>query len=113
MATPHLNTDTYLDYFGPAKRLMGDPTAFLSRLENYDKDHIDQAAIARLAHYVDDPDFRPEKVRSAAHAAGGLCAWVHAIVSYHHLNNELKVKRAAVARLRHGDGTEHGGQDSM
>jgi hypothetical protein len=109
-----LNTaETYLDYFGPAKRLMGNPAFFLSRLEHYDKDHIDQAVIDRLARYVDDPDFHPERVGRAANAAKGLCAWVHAIVSYHHLNNELKVKRAAVALLRHGGRIEHGGQDSM
>uniref|UniRef100_A0A6I8NXA9 Dynein axonemal heavy chain 12 n=1 Tax=Ornithorhynchus anatinus TaxID=9258 RepID=A0A6I8NXA9_ORNAN len=70
------------DFWGPAKRLLGD-IRFLQSLHEYDKDNIPPAYMAIIRkHYLPNPDFVPEKIRNASTAAEGLCKWVIAMDSY-------------------------------
>ena len=70
------------DFWGPAKKLLGD-IRFLHSLRVYDKDNIPSNLIAIIRNkYVTNPDFEPEKIRSASNAAEGLCKWVLAMESY-------------------------------
>ena len=45
-------------------------------LNSFDKDDIDPATIKRIAVYIDNPEFMPEKIKSVSSAAYGLCSWV-------------------------------------
>ncbi|KAF0873023.1 DYH7 protein, partial [Crocuta crocuta] len=70
------------DFWGPAKRLLGD-IRFLQSLHEYDKDNIPAAYMNIIRkHYIPNPDFVPEKIRNASTAAEGLCKWVIAMDSY-------------------------------
>ncbi|OBS81697.1 hypothetical protein A6R68_24313, partial [Neotoma lepida] len=70
------------DFWGPAKRLLGD-IRFLQSLHEYDKDNIPPAYMNIIRKsYIPNPDFVPEKIRNASTAAEGLCKWVIAMDSY-------------------------------
>ncbi|XP_041837982.1 dynein heavy chain 7, axonemal isoform X2 [Melanotaenia boesemani] len=70
------------DFWGPAKKLLGD-LRFLQSLHEYDKDNIPPNLIAIIRNkYITNPDFVPEKIRTASNAAEGLCKWVCAMDKY-------------------------------
>uniref|UniRef100_A0AAY5L8A9 Dynein, axonemal, heavy chain 7 n=1 Tax=Esox lucius TaxID=8010 RepID=A0AAY5L8A9_ESOLU len=64
------------------KKLLGD-MKFLQSLHEYDKDNIPSNLITVIRNkYITNPDFVPEKIRTASTAAEGLCKWVRAMESY-------------------------------
>lgn len=70
------------DFWPPAKKLLGD-MKFLQGLHEYDKDNIPPNLIAIIRNkYITNPDFVPEKIRTASRAAEGLCSWVCAMDKY-------------------------------
>ncbi|XP_066476619.1 dynein axonemal heavy chain 7 [Tiliqua scincoides] len=70
------------DFWGPAKKLLGD-MRFLQSLHEYDKDNIPPAYMNIIRkQYITNPEFVPEKIRNASTAAEGLCKWVRAMDSY-------------------------------
>eukprot|EP00040_Diaphanoeca_grandis_P037865 m.251013 g.251013 ORF g.251013 m.251013 type:complete len:2401 (+) comp33890_c0_seq1:2-7204(+) len=76
------NGKSTLDYWGPAKKMLGD-MKFLQSLKDYDRDNINPKYIKPIRdNYVTNPDFVPEKIRQASVAAEGLCKWVRAMESY-------------------------------
>lgn len=55
----------------------------LQDLIDYDKEHISQNCLkVAKEHYLKDPDFNPNYVRTKSFAAAGLCAWVINIVKF-------------------------------
>lgn len=70
------------DYWKPSLKLLSD-MKFLESLQTYDKDNIAPNIIKVIRDkYIPNPEFVPEKVKSAASAAEGLCKWVRAMESY-------------------------------
>merc|ERR1719181_1687690 len=70
------------DYWGPAKKLLGD-MKFLQSLKDYDNDNIPAKYMKQIRDkYCTNPDFVPEKIRSASVAAEGLSKWVLAMEAY-------------------------------
>lgn len=70
------------DFWGPSKRVLGDMN-FLKSLQSYDKDNIAPAIMKTIRQkYTSNPEFDPDKIRSASTAAEGLCKWVVAMESY-------------------------------
>lgn len=70
------------DFWGPAKKLLGD-MKFLQSLHEYNKDNIPPAYMAIIRNkYITNQDFNSEKIRTASTAAEGLCKWVYAMASY-------------------------------
>ncbi|KAM6210848.1 LOW QUALITY PROTEIN: dynein axonemal heavy chain 11 [Sarcoramphus papa] len=66
-----------------AKVFMGKVDDFLQALINYDKEHIPQNCLKVVKeHYLKDPDFSPNYVRTKSFAAAGLCAWVISITKF-------------------------------
>ncbi|NXI39314.1 DYH7 protein, partial [Galbula dea] len=83
------------DFWGPAKRLLGD-RRFLQSLHEYDKDNIPPAYMAIIRkQYLTNPDFVPDKIRNASTAAEGLCKWVIALDIY-----DVVAKNVAPKRLK-------------
>uniref|UniRef100_T1JEJ0 Dynein axonemal heavy chain 7 n=1 Tax=Strigamia maritima TaxID=126957 RepID=T1JEJ0_STRMM len=86
------------DYWGPSKRLLGD-MKFLENLLAFDKDNISSRAIRMIRHnYITNPDFDPEKVKSASNAAEGLCRWICAIEKYDKVIKVVGPKKLALAK---------------
>ncbi|XP_043848111.1 dynein axonemal heavy chain 7 [Dromiciops gliroides] len=86
------------DFWGPAKRLLGD-LRFLQSLHEYDKDNIPPAYMNIIRkNYLPNPDFVPEKIRNASTAAEGLCKWVIAMDSYDKVAKVVAPKKIKLAQ---------------
>ncbi|KAM4608668.1 dynein axonemal heavy chain 7 [Polymixia lowei] len=86
------------DFWGPAKKLLGD-MRFLQSLHVYDKDNIPPNFIAIIRNkYITNPDFVPEKIRTASAAAEGLCKWVCAMDSYDKVAKVVAPKKEKLAQ---------------
>jgi hypothetical protein len=78
------------DYWPAAQsRVLKDAGALLAHLLVFDKEILKDAgaiprqAIKRLLPYIENPDFRPGKIRKASEACVALCVWVRAMFKYH------------------------------
>uniref|UniRef100_A0A3B5AG71 Dynein axonemal heavy chain 7 n=1 Tax=Stegastes partitus TaxID=144197 RepID=A0A3B5AG71_9TELE len=86
------------DFWGPAKKLLGD-IRFLQSLHEYDKDNIPPNLIAIIRNkYITNPDFEPEKIRTASTAAEGLCKWVCAMDKYDKVAKVVAPKKEKLAQ---------------
>ena len=90
------------DYWGPAKRLMGDPK-FIENMSNFDKDNI-QAKTQKLIRdkYLSNADINPDKSKSNL-AAMDVCAramyrWVIAIDMYEKVAKNIAPKRESLMK---------------
>ena len=89
------------DYWGPAKKLLGD-MKFLQSLKDYDKDNIPPKLIKQIREkYVPNPDFDPVKIRGASIACEGLCRWVRAMEAY---DRVAKVVAPKKIKLKEAEG---------
>ena len=62
--------------------MLGDMN-FLKDLKVYDKDNIQPHIMKKIrAEYSSNPEFDPDKVRTASSAAEGLCKWIRAMEVY-------------------------------
>ncbi|XP_036417740.1 dynein heavy chain 7, axonemal [Colossoma macropomum] len=86
------------DFWGPAKKLLGD-MKFLQSLHEYNKDNIPPAYMTIIRNkYITNPDFVPEKIRTASTAAEGLCKWVCAMDSYDKVAKVVAPKKEKLAQ---------------
>ncbi|KAM7380824.1 hypothetical protein PAMP_004096 [Pampus punctatissimus] len=86
------------DFWGPAKKLLGD-MRFLQSLHEYDKDNIPPNFIAIIRNkYITNPDFVPEKIRTASTAAEGMCKWVCAMDKYDKVAKVVAPKKEKLAQ---------------
>ncbi|KAF3842869.1 hypothetical protein F7725_001718 [Dissostichus mawsoni] len=86
------------DFWGPAKKLLGE-MKFLQSLHEYDKDNIPPSYIAIIRNkYITNPDFVPEKIRTASTAAEGLCKWVCAMDKYEKVAKTVAPKKEKLAQ---------------
>jgi len=90
-----------LDYWGPAKKMLGD-MKFLQQLKDYDKDNIPPDRMKPIREvYCANPDFEPEKIKKASIAATGICKWVRAMEAY---DRVAKVVAPKKAKLKQAEG---------
>ena len=86
------------DYWGPSKTLMSD-MKFLDNLKTYDKDNISPSIMKVIrSKYMDNPEFDPEKIKSASSAAEGLCRWVRAMECYDRVAKVVEPKKLALGK---------------
>uniref|UniRef100_A0A671S7I2 AAA+ ATPase domain-containing protein n=1 Tax=Sinocyclocheilus anshuiensis TaxID=1608454 RepID=A0A671S7I2_9TELE len=85
------------DFWGPAKKLLGD-MKFLQSLHEYNKDNIPANYMSVIRNkYITNPDFVPDKIRTASAAAEGLCKWVCAMDSYDKVAKVVAPKKEKLA----------------
>ncbi|KNE58518.1 hypothetical protein AMAG_04085 [Allomyces macrogynus ATCC 38327] len=75
-----------------AKKLLGDPQ-FLKKIQDYDKDSVNDALAKKLKKYIENPSFTPEAVEKVSRAARSMCMWVLAMDIYTRVNKEVEPKR--------------------
>ncbi|XP_067686354.1 dynein axonemal heavy chain 7-like [Haliotis asinina] len=86
------------DYWGPSKKILGD-MKFLESLHNYDKDNIPVAYMKTIrSKYISNPDFDPEKIKTASTACEGLCKWVRAMDTYDRVAKVVAPKKEALKK---------------
>uniref|UniRef100_A0A8C5F0M4 Dynein axonemal heavy chain 11 n=1 Tax=Gopherus evgoodei TaxID=1825980 RepID=A0A8C5F0M4_9SAUR len=82
-----------------AKVFMGKVDDFLQALISYDKEHIPENCLKVVKeHYLKNPEFNPNLVRTKSFAAAGLCAWVINIVKFYEVYCDVEPKRHALAQ---------------
>lgn len=64
-----------------SKKLLGEIN-FLKDLKEFDKNHISDKTLKKIAGYTSNEEFVPEKVGIVSLAAKSLCLWVIAIEKY-------------------------------
>lgn len=64
-----------------SKRQLGDIN-FLQNLKDFDKNHISEKTLKKIAQYTTNEEFQPDKVGIVSFAAKSLCMWVIAIEKY-------------------------------
>ncbi|KAM6955770.1 LOW QUALITY PROTEIN: dynein axonemal heavy chain 7-like [Lycodopsis pacificus] len=95
---PSCSGERVEDFWGPAKKLLGD-IRFLQSLHEYDKDNIPPKFIAIIRNkYITNPDFVPEKIQTASNAAEGMCKWVCAMDKYDKVAKVVAPKKEKLAR---------------
>ena len=83
-----------LDFWAPAKRLMGDP-GFLQSLKEYDKDNIKPDIMAKIRKdFIPHKDFQATIVAKASSAAEGMCKWIIAMDLYDAVAKVVAPKKA-------------------
>lgn len=84
------------DYWGPAKKLLGD-IKFMDGLLNYERDDIPPRVMQKLEERIlNNENFDPDKVKTASTACEGLCKWVIAIAKYDKVAKEIAPKKLAL-----------------
>lgn len=70
------------DYWKPSQKLVSE-MKFLESLLTFDKDNINPVIMKTIREkYIPNPEFVPEKIKSASSAAEGICKWVRAMDQY-------------------------------
>lgn len=73
-------------------QMMANPQQFLKRLEDYDKDNIDDNVLETVKKIIDNPDnnYQEDKMVSKNYAASKLCLWSTSIVTYNGIYKKVK-----------------------
>ena len=67
---------------------------FLQQLIDFDWDNIRSDIIEKIwKQFINDPDFKPARVKEASVAAEGLCLWVWALDEYDKVNKFVIPKK--------------------
>ncbi|GKT18972.1 Dynein axonemal heavy chain 1, partial [Aduncisulcus paluster] len=85
------------DWWPESKRVLGS-AGFVKSLQQFKKNDIPAAVIARVKPYTDDPDFEEGKILASSLAASNLCGWVHAMVTYNREYQRILPLRASLAK---------------
>ncbi|KAA6382715.1 MAG: putative dynein heavy chain, partial [Streblomastix strix] len=70
-------------------------TNFIQMLINYDITEITDAVDRKMRPFIEDPDFKPEKVESVSKAAANICQWIVAIVEFARVSKIIEPKKQA------------------
>ena len=73
-----------------AKKMMAKVDTFKQKLESYRGEDIPEDVINRVQHYLEDPDFTYEKMKTKSAAAANLCNWVINIVRFNGIYKRCK-----------------------
>jgi hypothetical protein len=96
---PNDQTKKIDDFFGPAKKMMGDVKMFIDSLKTYDKDNIDPKIMKVIREkYKPMEMLTPEAAAKGSSAAEGLCRWILAMEIYDRLAKVDAPKKARRAR---------------
>ncbi|KEP65299.1 UNVERIFIED_CONTAM: ATPase family associated with various cellular activities (AAA) domain-containing protein [Hammondia hammondi] len=81
-----------------ARRVLSD-SGLMTKLKNYDKDHISPGLLKKLDKLLQRSDYTPEQVGKQSAAAMSLCMWTLAIQTYAKVVREVQPKREKLAAM--------------
>ena len=80
-----------------AKKIMGQPKAFIKRLKDFDKDNIKETKLKKLKKFINDERFDPVKIKAKSTAGMSICQWCCAMDKYSEVNKVVIPKKIALA----------------
>jgi dynein heavy chain len=78
-------------------RSMLSQTNFIQTLVYYKVEEIDEIMNKRMRPFIEDPDFKPDKLETVSKAAANICQWIVAIVEFARVSKIIEPKRKAAA----------------
>ncbi|ESS30654.1 ATPase family associated with various cellular activities (AAA) domain-containing protein [Toxoplasma gondii VEG] len=81
-----------------ARKVLSD-SGLMTKLKNYDKDHISPGLLKKLDKLLQRSDYTPEQVGKQSVAAMSLCMWTLAIQTYAKVAREVQPKREKLAAM--------------
>ena len=66
----------------------------------YDKDHVKEAILKKIAKYTKMENFNPDHIKRISFAGAQLCAWVRSIEEYAKLQKVVKEKSVLVKEMQ-------------
>jgi len=89
--------DGAVDYWRPAKALLGDPT-FLKKVSTLRDHDVPASVLDAVAPYMSHEDFTPESLHKVSKACCGLCAYARQVYKYHVLGHaSAEARRQQIA----------------
>ncbi|XP_075260085.1 dynein axonemal heavy chain 6-like isoform X4 [Convolutriloba macropyga] len=82
-----------------SKKVLGDGQ-FMTKLKEYDKDHIPETILRKLKKYIENPKFQPDQVEKVSKACKSLCMWVRAMDLYAKVYKTVEPKRQKLAQAQ-------------
>ena len=93
-------SEDIVDYWAAAQaNLLRDPKKFLEELLEFDRDHINEEVIKKVAPIIEREEFEPAVVKKASVACEVLCRWVRSMVKYHETMKSVLPKREKLGLL--------------
>lgn len=83
---PYSNKDEKKNW-NLVKKMMGNTRQFKERLQQFSMNqakNISEKKLPMCKRLLEDPDFKPEKVKNASEAAAGLCKWFINTIKFYH-----------------------------
>ncbi|KAK2953633.1 putative Dynein axonemal heavy chain 6 [Blattamonas nauphoetae] len=75
-------------------------TNFIQLLINFNVDEIDASMDKKMRPYINDPDFKPDKIENVSKAAANICQWVVAVVEFARVNKIIEPKKQIAAEAQ-------------
>lgn len=72
------------------KKMMKDPNKFINDLKNFNKEDIEDWILVEMDKIIADPIYKFEIIDRKSKAAGTLCKWSLAIISYNKVYKYVK-----------------------
>uniref|UniRef100_K3W7Q8 Uncharacterized protein n=1 Tax=Globisporangium ultimum (strain ATCC 200006 / CBS 805.95 / DAOM BR144) TaxID=431595 RepID=K3W7Q8_GLOUD len=89
------------DYWEVAQKVvLSNANKFMESLLTFDKDNIPDAIIAKVAPYMEDPNFTPEQIEKSSKACTAICMWARAMYTYHFVAKAVEPKKKALAEAQ-------------
>ena len=87
-------------YFELSKlKLLSDPKKFLASLIDYDKDHIPDELIKKVAPLMEKEEMQEKNVKNASGALVAVRVWVAAMIKYYEVLKIVNPKKAIAAEM--------------
>lgn len=81
--------------------MLENPKVFLDQLKNYDKEHINQALIAKLSQKImKDPDFNYEKAKTVGGPIEAVYLWIMAMYNFNTIYVKTQPLREKEAQVK-------------
>lgn len=87
-----------LDYWDSGKGLIQNAKKFLEKLINFDKDAMEEKVVKKMAPYMENPEFTPDRIEQVSKACRAVCMWCHAMFTYYHVARDVEPKRQRLAQ---------------
>ncbi|KAL3689255.1 hypothetical protein R1sor_015564 [Riccia sorocarpa] len=93
------NIETANSYWPVARELLSQ-VDFVKMLLSFNKDAMENSTMEKLKPYMENPLFKPEKVRRISVACRSICIWIRAMYNYHYAKTvkmEPRIEKLKIA----------------
>ncbi|OAE34257.1 hypothetical protein AXG93_4605s1210 [Marchantia polymorpha subsp. ruderalis] len=97
---PSSNSMESVNSYWPVARELLSQVDFVKMLLSFNKDAMENCTMEKLKPYMENPLFKPEKVRRISVACRSICIWIRAMYNYHYAKTvkmEPRIEKLKIA----------------